>query len=105
MAIPRILQNPRTLISTKAKTVATLNSQLIAQKPVENDLNPAGRHLVFLHGLFGNGASFQFLAKSKQIQSNFTVHLVDLRNHGRSEWSDEMSYSVMAYDLLGYLDH
>lgn len=88
MAIPRRLQTVRTLSNVNPGSTVSLNAQVIAQKPTGQALNPAGRHLVFLHGLFGKGQSFQFLAKSRLLQQNFTVHLVDLRNHGKSGWSD-----------------
>jgi len=73
-------------------------------KPENANVDPTGRHLVFLHGLFGKAMSFRFLAKKKEIQQNFTVHLVDMRNHGSSGWHYDMDYSSMAQDLLGYLE-
>ena len=63
-----------------------LNSQIIPMKPNVPKADPSGRHLIFLHGLFGKAMSFRFLARQKEIQQNFTVHLVDMRNHGSSEW-------------------
>jgi pimeloyl-ACP methyl ester carboxylesterase len=47
-----------------------------------------GRHVIFLHGLFGSANSFRFLAKRREIQENFTVHILDMRNHGKSAWSN-----------------
>lgn len=82
----------------------TLNSQVIPGK-AEGTLDQSGRTLVFLHGLFGKALSFRFLARKKEIQQNFNVHLVDLRNHGGSGWHHEMNYELMAQDLLGYLDN
>ena len=61
------------------------------------------QHIVFLHGLFGKGQSFQFLAKAKAIQRNFTCHLVDLRNHGLSERHPQMDYKSIAADVESYL--
>ena len=62
----------------------------LSTKPVKLNANVIEgqnkeQHIVFLHGLFGKGQSFQFLAKAKAIQRNFTCHMVDLRNHGLSE--------------------
>lgn len=31
------------------------------------------------------------------------MHLLDMRNHGNSDWSDEMDYSSMAHDIYFYL--
>jgi len=57
--------------------------------------------LVIFHGLFGmldNWQSLGILFAEKR-----SVHLVDLRNHGRSFHSEEMNFKVMANDILDYL--
>jgi pimeloyl-ACP methyl ester carboxylesterase len=41
----------------------------------------------------------------KRWADHFEVHLIDLRNHGRSFHSDAFSYSDMAADLTAYCDH
>ena len=46
--------------------------------------------VVFLHGLFGQGKNFTQVAKA--LSDVATSTLVDLPNHGRSDWSDEVSY-------------
>lgn len=62
------------------------------------------RHVLFLHGLFGKAQSFQFLAKAKDIQKNYTCHLLDMRNHGASQRDTLMDYESMARDIKGYMD-
>lgn len=54
----------------------------------------AGRRVVFLHGLFGQGKNFTTIAKA--LQPGFTSLLVDLPNHGQSAWTREFSYAAMA---------
>ncbi len=61
-----------------------------------------GHHLIILHGLFGMSDNWQSLGK-KWAENN-TVHLLDLRNHGKSPNTDEFTYSAMSDDLLEYLD-
>lgn len=61
------------------------------------------KHLLILHGLFGQSDNFATLAK--QFSDLYTVHAIDLRNHGRSFHSDDMSFEVMTEDILNYLDH
>ncbi len=61
------------------------------------------RHVVFLHGLFGKGQSFQFIAKARAMQQNFTCHMVDLRNHGASGRHSKMDYESLANDLNAYI--
>ena len=40
----------------------------------------------------------------KLEQLNLEVHLVDLRNHGKSFHSKDFSYDFMCFDLKKYLD-
>lgn len=61
-----------------------------------------GPPLVILHGLFGTLDNWQTLAK--RWASDYTVYLVDQRNHGRSPHLDGMSYSLLAEDLAQFLD-
>jgi pimeloyl-ACP methyl ester carboxylesterase len=57
-----------------------------------------GQPLIILHGLFGSSDNWQ--THAKKFAENFTVYLVDQRNHGHSPHHDEMNYDVMADDLL-----
>ena len=57
-----------------------------------------GKPLLILHGLFGSADNWQTLGK--QFAENFTVYLIDLRNHGQSPHSDEWDYQVMSEDIL-----
>ena len=56
-----------------------------------------GEPLVILHGLFGSSDNWQTLGR--EFAKDFTVYLVDLRNHGHSPHSNELSYELMAEDL------
>lgn len=50
--------------------------------------------LVFLHGLFGQGKNFGTAAKF--LADHATSVLMDLPNHGRSEWTDRFDYQLFA---------
>lgn len=50
--------------------------------------------VVFLHGLFGQGKNFTQIAKA--VGDLATCTLVDLPNHGRSEWTEQLRYPEMA---------
>ena len=63
-----------------------------------------GTPLIILHGFLGMSDNWKTLGK-KYAENGFQVHLVDQRNHGRSFWSDDFSYELMAEDLMRYLDH
>lgn len=62
-----------------------------------------GTPLLVFHGLFGmldNWASF-----GKALAEEYAVHLIDLRNHGKSFHSDAMSHDDLAQDIAYYMDH
>lgn len=61
-----------------------------------------GPPLVLLHGLFGSNENLGSIARP--LATDFTVHAVDLRNHGRSPHGDRMDYATMARDVLETLD-
>ena len=73
-----------------------LNSKIYGQEIQETPL------LVF-HGLFGisdNWGTF-----GREFGQWMPCHLMDLRNHGKSFHSDEMSHQIMAEDILSYINH
>ena len=62
-----------------------------------------GKPLLVLHGFLGMSDNWRTMGK--QWAASFEVHLIDLRNHGRSFHSDAFSYADMAADLTAYCDH
>lgn len=65
-------------------------------------ISGSGEPLVILHGLFGTLENWG--AQIKALSEHFTVIAVDLRNHGRSPHSDDMSYPLMSDDVIELLD-
>ena len=60
-----------------------------------------GKPLLILHGFLGMSDNWKTLAV--QFATNgFEVHILDLRNHGRSFHSDEFSYELMVQDVYDY---
>jgi len=57
--------------------------------------------LIIIHGLFGMSDNWNTLGK--QFSKYCRVHLIDLRNHGRSPHSDSFNYEVMCLDVLEYM--
>lgn len=58
--------------------------------------------LLVFHGLFGmldNWGTF-----GREMSDTYPVHLLDLRNHGKSFHSEEMSHELMAEDILYYMN-
>lgn len=61
-----------------------------------------GEPLVILHGLFGTLENWG--SHIKNLSEHYDVIAADLRNHGRSPHSSEMSYPLMAADIIELLD-
>lgn len=60
-----------------------------------------GKPLVILHGFLGMSDNWKTLGM-QYADKGFQVHMLDLRNHGRSFHSDEFSYEIMIQDVLDY---
>lgn len=61
-----------------------------------------GQDLIVIHGLFGMSDNWSTLGR--KFSKRFKVHLIDLRNHGRSPHSREFNYDVMCEDLIEYIE-
>lgn len=63
----------------------------------------SGPALIILHGLFGSLDNWQTLAK--KFGTDYSVFIVDQRNHGKSPHLDSpFTYQAMAEDLEAFLD-
>ncbi|HWH99890.1 MAG TPA: alpha/beta fold hydrolase [Propionibacteriaceae bacterium] len=62
----------------------------------------AGPYVVFLHGLFGQGKNWTSIAKA--LADSYRVLLVDLPNHGRSAWTERVSYPEVASTVGELID-
>lgn len=69
---------------------------------LHTDITGQGEPLVLIHGLFGSYENLGVIARA--LQDKFQIINLDLRNHGRSAHSSEMSYALMANDVLETLD-
>ncbi len=58
-----------------------------------------GEPVAILHGLFGSGRNWASIAQ--RLGERHRVIAFDLRNHGRSPWSETMNYAEMAEDVRG----
>ncbi len=70
-----------------------LHSQIIGQ----------GEPLLILHGFLGMSDNWKTLGN--RFATNYEVHLIDQRNHGRSFHADEFDYEVLVDDLRHYIIH
>ena len=58
--------------------------------------------LIIIHGLFGMSDNWNSLGK--QFSKYYKVHLIDLRNHGKSPHAEDFDYKVMCEDILEYME-
>lgn len=65
------------------------------------EVGDTGPRVVFLHGLFGQGRNFTQAAKA--LVPDLRSVLVDLPNHGRSAWTEEADYVVVAEVVATWL--
>ncbi len=63
-----------------------------------------GHPLVIIHGFLGMSDNWKSFG-SLYTNEGFQVHMIDLRNHGKSFHSDDFNYSVMTIDLFEYCQH
>ena len=61
----------------------------------------SGYPVVVLHGLFGMSDNWVSIAK-ELAGHGFAVHLLDLRNHGKSPHTQSHTYKEMCEDILAY---
>lgn len=59
---------------------------------------PGNPDLVVLHGLFGSATNWRSVIR--ELESDFRITAVDLRNHGNSPWHSNASYPAMAEDTV-----
>ncbi len=74
-------------------------------KIYSNILGDGSKDLIILHGFLGMGNNWK--AQGKRFEEmGYRVHLLDLRNHGKSFWDINFDYHYMAKDLDKYFkDH
>jgi pimeloyl-ACP methyl ester carboxylesterase len=60
-----------------------------------------GKPLLILHGFLGMSDNWKTLG-TQFVSEGFQIHLLDLRNHGKSFQSDNFSYELMVEDVYAY---
>lgn len=63
-----------------------------------------GQPLLIIHGFLGMSDNWKSLG-TQYANEGFQVHMLDLRNHGRSFHSNDFSYELMVADVLEYCNH
>jgi pimeloyl-ACP methyl ester carboxylesterase len=63
-----------------------------------------GKPFVILHGFLGMSDNWKTLG-SQFAEEGFQVHMLDMRNHGKSFHSNDFSYEDMANDVKAYCEY
>ncbi len=71
-----------------------LNSEVLGP---ENE-----KTILILHGLFGSIANWRSIAR--YFADNYRIISLDLRNHGRSPWHENMRYVDLAGDVAAFME-
>lgn len=61
-----------------------------------------GEPIIILHGLFGTLDNWQTIAR--QLAENYSVFILDQRNHGRSPHAEPHDYPTLAEDLHHFME-
>jgi len=61
-----------------------------------------GTPIIIVHGLYG--MSENWLSIAKKLASDFTVYMVDVRNHGQSPHCSVHNYKAIADDLFEFIE-
>ncbi len=75
---------------------------MIAPDLAADELGETGAPVVILHGLLGSARNWTSIAR--QLAATCRVLTPDLRNHGRSPWSETMSFDQMAADVAASIE-
>ncbi|WP_348534537.1 alpha/beta fold hydrolase [Pseudidiomarina mangrovi] len=84
---------PRVQIFTEYEVVMSQSSSLDLNYEIQGN----GPAVVLLHGLFGDLDNLKGLGR--ELQQDYQVIYVDLRNHGDSAHAEHMDFALMAADL------
>jgi len=61
-----------------------------------------GEPVLIFHGLLGMLDNWKSFAM--KLSSHYKVYIIDQRDHGRSPWTEEFNYDVLADDILAFMD-
>ncbi len=71
---------------------------------IYSKIEGSGKPLLIIHGFLGMSDNWKTLG-AQFASDGFQVHLLDLRNHGRSFHSEEFSYDLMVQDVFEYCEY
>ncbi|RAH43619.1 alpha/beta-hydrolase [Aspergillus brunneoviolaceus CBS 621.78] len=96
-------QRPAGLARLFSSTTQRMDPDLSYQvfKPEKDEVSRGP--IIFLHGLFGSKQNNRSISRALARDLKCEVFTVDLRNHGHSFHAEEHNYSVMAEDVVQFM--
>ncbi|XP_067929627.1 esterase YbfF-like isoform X2 [Watersipora subatra] len=88
---------------TRSARLSTVKLAYTDYQPVTKNYDRNSSFLI-LHGLFGSKNNWQLLGRKLADRLNTQVVAIDVRNHGDSPHSSQMTYSLMADDVIALMD-
>lgn len=88
-------------INNNESSASSLSPLKKSELRIYSKIEGTGKPLLILHGFLGMSDNWKTLGLQFSTEG-FEVHLLDLRNHGRSFHSEEFSYELMSQDILNY---
>ncbi|PYI29541.1 alpha/beta-hydrolase [Aspergillus indologenus CBS 114.80] len=97
------IQRPAGLARLFSSTAQRMDSDLSYQvfKPEKDEVSR--EPIIFLHGLFGSKQNNRSISRALARDLKCEIFTVDLRNHGHSFHAEEHNYSVMAEDVVRFM--
>ncbi|PYH46442.1 alpha/beta-hydrolase [Aspergillus saccharolyticus JOP 1030-1] len=89
----------RLFSSTTQRLEPDLSYQVFKPEKDEITRDP----IIFLHGLFGSKQNNRSISRALARDLKCEIFTVDLRNHGHSFHAEEHNYSVMAEDVVKFM--
>ena len=71
---------------------------------IHSKIEGKGMPLIILHGFLGMSDNWKSLG-TLYTNEGYEVHMLDLRNHGKSFHADEFNLNVMSIDVLKYCQY
>lgn len=84
-----------------ADTVSSTEHPRLHYQVVDNAADAGHHRIAFLHGLFGQGRNWTTIAR--RLSDDYSSALIDLPNHGRSDWTSTVSYPAQADQVAALL--
>ena len=96
--IGSLMNQAPTKPSTKTYESVKLAFQLHKCENADSKIN-----LIATHDIFNNNEFLKPLVDSEDLKKVANVYVVELRNHGNSGFSDEMSYGATTADFYDFI--